>query len=252
MDGFRYSAAVANWDPFRGFTFGLADYGATAWECGSPEVTAQDDQCLTYTVDRDIAGTADQETGTITMTVPLDALKALAGLPAGPDEVPEEVGAARGDRIYTSAAFTLANYQAPDSQFHGFLYPLDNTAAKDFLLPEPAPAPPGGERVDGVPQPPDRGGGGPQDDQGVTPVTGGGWRRWRCSCSPGRGERGASPRGVAELRSSADSRPRFGCRQPVMAPLSGSASWSSAANSSSSIGPSTNSSTMRRATSSRY
>lgn len=168
VDGFRYSAAVASWNPFSGFRFGHNEYVGNPGECALVG-TESGDQCLLYPGSTSIPGVADQESGIIRMTVPLSFLTALEGLPAGPQEFPEEVDAHPGDRIYTSAAYSLGNFASPDAEGQSWLYPIDNTAAMDFLIPG-APGPGGGGGTTG-------GGASGETDGGsddVTPVTGGG------------------------------------------------------------------------------
>ena len=170
VDGFRYSAAVASWNPVSGFRFGHSEYVGNPGECALVGQTGSGDQCLLYPGSTTIPGSVDQETGTITMTVPLGMLSALDGLPAGPQQYPEEVEAQPGDRIYTSAAFSVSNSASPDSQVQAWLYPLDNTPAMDFLIPGGPGSGGGGDGTTGGAGP-DGGGDG---SDGVTPVTGGG------------------------------------------------------------------------------
>lgn len=171
VDGFRYESVQANYDPVRGFTFGHSEYGATVSECGSPPGggPVEGNQCLTYYGATGIPGAVDQDAGTITMTAPLSLLEALDGLPAGPEEYPSEVPAEPGDRIYTAAAFVMANPASGDDQVQSFLVPLDNAPAMDFLI--PAVDTGGGEGTggDGAAAAPDSGGG------GSMPATGGGF-----------------------------------------------------------------------------
>lgn len=169
VDGYRYESAQANWDPIRGFTFGYSHYGATPSECGSPSGTeVADDQCLTYFGDTALVGHADQEAGTITMTVPLSLLEALEGLPARPQAHPVEVAAAPGDRIFSAAGFVLSNATSGDDQVQTFLVPLDNAPAMDFLLP--------GDTVGGAPEAPadPEPAPAPQEEPAPLPATGGG------------------------------------------------------------------------------
>ena len=138
VDGYRYAAVQANYDPFRGFTFGHSDYGASASECGTPETgVAGDDQCLQYHGETTIPGAVNQAKGTITLTAPMELLQALHG-GIGPGERPSQVAAAKGDRIYDAAAFVQSNSFSPDDQVQSWLYPLDNSPAMDFLLPTAA------------------------------------------------------------------------------------------------------------------
>ncbi len=97
VDGYRYAAVQANYDPVRGFTFGHSDYGATPSECGSPEIPvegAPNDQCLQYQGETPIPGAVDQETrhdhaDGASGTAP--GAEGQAGSPPGPQ-------AGRGDR----------------------------------------------------------------------------------------------------------------------------------------------------------
>ena len=138
VDGYRYAAIQANYDPVRGFTFGHSDYGATPSECGSPEIPvegAPNDQCLQYQGETPIPGAVNQEEGTITLTAPLDLLQALQGS-EGPGKRPDQVQAEPGDRIYGAAAFAQSNPFSLEDEFQSFLYPLDNSPAFDFLIPK--------------------------------------------------------------------------------------------------------------------
>lgn len=138
VDGYRYAAVQANFDPIRGFTFGHSDYSASVSECGTPETNiAGDDQCLQYLGETPIQGAVDQEKGTITMTAPLSLLQALKG-PQGPGQVPDQVSASAGDRIYAAAAFSQSNPVSPDDSVQSFLYPLDNSPSMDFFIPATA------------------------------------------------------------------------------------------------------------------
>ena len=145
VDGYRYAAASARWNPVEGFTFGFNDYVATASECGSPSApdnpAQSNDQCLQYPGDVPIDGAVDQETGTIELTVPLELLQALEG-GEGPGEQPAEVPAEPGDRIYDATVFAVTNSASPTQEVQSFLYPVDGTPAMDVLIP-------GGEVVGG-------------------------------------------------------------------------------------------------------
>ena len=138
VDGYRYAAASARWNPAEGFTFGFNDYVATASECGSPstpENPAQaNDQCLQYPGNVPIDGAVDQEAGTIELTVPLELLQALEG-GEGPGEQPVEVPAEPGDRVFDATVFAVTNSASPRQEVQSFLYPADNTPAMDFAIP---------------------------------------------------------------------------------------------------------------------
>jgi LPXTG-motif cell wall-anchored protein len=170
VDGYRYAAVQANYNPLtQEFTFGHSDYGAAASECGSPETgVAGDDQCLEYHGETPIPGAVNQAKGTITLTAPMALLQGLKG-GIGPGERPDQVAATKGTRIYDAAAFVQSS-SFPEDQLQSFLYPLDNAPAMDFLI--PTDAKPGfvdkdGDGVD------DREGNNDGDDSGVDPTDGG-------------------------------------------------------------------------------
>jgi hypothetical protein len=131
-DGYQDSAASARWNPVTGFTFGWNDY-ATG---GAPCATATDtsgEKCIVYPGNQPLAGTVDQASGTITLTVPRSYLRQLTG--ADPDGRPLEQPAAPGARFYDGTAFSFVNNFSPTQDNQSFLETLDNTPAMDFLLP---------------------------------------------------------------------------------------------------------------------
>ncbi|MBW3619491.1 MAG: glycoside hydrolase [Actinobacteria bacterium] len=155
VDGYRYSAVSARWNPFEGFTFGHNGFVGTAWECGTPGAGANQDQCLQYPGGTPVQGDVDQDTGRIRMTVPLELLVGLTD-DQGPGETPEEVPAQPGTRIYTAATFAVANPFSPTQEAQSFLEPMDNTPAMDFLVP-------GGQAAPGHPDPAPPAPGAPDD-----------------------------------------------------------------------------------------
>jgi uncharacterized repeat protein (TIGR01451 family) len=66
------------------------------------------------------------------MSVPRSLLRALGAK----DQYgrPHEVAAANGSRFYDATAFSLSNPVSPTQDVQSFLYPVDNTAAFDFVL----------------------------------------------------------------------------------------------------------------------
>ena len=166
VDGFRYSAAVANWNAVQGFTFGFNEFAGAPNECVATEFAAPagEDGCLKYPADMALEGHVDQEAGTITMTVPLSYLEALE--PGDP--VPSERAAKVGDRIYTSAMYVQSNKISPTPALQSWLEPIDNSPAFDFIL--GARTPDGSPGQDPEPDPGAPGG----TDQPPTPITGGG------------------------------------------------------------------------------
>ena len=129
VDGYRASAASARYNPEQGFTFGYNDYTTSDAACAG-----SGPKCIQYPGNVEIPGTVNQETGTITLSVPRDLLAGLAG-PTGQKQRPAEVPAVPGTRFYDATAFSLGNPTSPTQDVQSFLYPLDNTPAMDFVLP---------------------------------------------------------------------------------------------------------------------
>ncbi len=93
VDGYRYKAASARWNPVEGFTFGHNGYVASVQECGSPpseDPTASappaaqnpggatnPDQCIYYPGSTPLEGRVDQAAGTIELDLPLSLLTML-------------------------------------------------------------------------------------------------------------------------------------------------------------------------------
>ena len=75
-----------------------------------------------------------QGQGRIILTVPGSLLRALSG-PTGPGQRPTEVAATAGSRFYDATAFSLGNTVSPTQDAQSWLYPLDGTAAMDFVVP---------------------------------------------------------------------------------------------------------------------
>jgi hypothetical protein len=114
----------------------------------------------------ELEGHVVQETGTITMTVPLRYLEALE--PGDP--VPTERPAKLGDRIYTASMYVQSNKMSITPAIHSWLEPIDNSPAFDFII--------GARTPDGSPgqdPEPDPDAGAPDPGEAPpTPVTGGG------------------------------------------------------------------------------
>jgi hypothetical protein len=141
-NGFRDAGAVASWSPVAGFKFGYNDYTTGATPCaGTAAGSLGQDKCVVYPGNQAVAGNADQGTGTITLTLPLGVLHALSG-PTGDKQVPSEVAATVGSRLYDGTAFSFANTVSATQDVQSFLYTLDSTPAMDFLVPAAAPPPP--------------------------------------------------------------------------------------------------------------
>jgi hypothetical protein len=139
-NGYQDAAAAARWNPVQGFTFGYNDFttGSAPCESTGPVTT---EKCILYPGDQPIEGDFDQTTGTIRLSVPRFLLRALEG-PTGPGERPNEVAAGVGSRFYDATMFSLGNTVSAIQRVQSFLYPLDNTPAFDFVLPEGPPPPP--------------------------------------------------------------------------------------------------------------
>ena len=167
--GYKQSAVSARWNPAQGFSYGFNNYTGTATECGGPGTpeAAGQDGCVYYPGDTAVPGKVNQETGTIQITVPLALLKALDKPEGARGEYPVERAAAAGDRMFAAAVYSQANTTSINQNVQGFLIPLDNTPAMDFLIPgkstttppvePPVTNPPG--TIGGTPVPTGNGGG---------------------------------------------------------------------------------------------
>ncbi|MBA3372054.1 MAG: glycoside hydrolase [Actinomycetota bacterium] len=133
VDGYRYAAASARWNPAQGFSYGFNGYVGSGGECGSAQTPNDGDQCLYYPGNTPLQGRVNQEAGTIEISVPRRLLTELVGS-QGPGRTPDEIPARPGARIYTAAAFSVGN-ASPAPGVQSFLLPLDNTPAMDFRLP---------------------------------------------------------------------------------------------------------------------
>jgi hypothetical protein len=161
VDGYRYHAASARWNPVEGFTFGHNGYEGSLQECSTPPSedpteplpsAAQNpgnatnpDQCVYYRGLTPLAGRGDHAAGVIEIDVPLSFLTALKDVEP-PLRSPAELPAQPGDRIFSAAVYTQGNSVSPTQLVQSWMIPVDNTAAMDFLIPEstggtaPAPA----------------------------------------------------------------------------------------------------------------
>ncbi|HUP93040.1 MAG TPA: hypothetical protein VM074_12410 [Solimonas sp.] len=156
VDGYRYHAASARWNPAEGFTFGHNGYEGSLQECGAPPSedptdplppegqnpggATGPDQCVYYRGTTPLNGRVDQATGTIEIDLPLEMLSALKDV-APPARSPAEMPAQPGDRIFSAAVYTQGNSISPTQMVQSWLTPVDNTASMDFLVPGGAPAP---------------------------------------------------------------------------------------------------------------
>ena len=135
--GFRQSAVSARWNAAQGFSYGFNNYEATATDClapANPEAAGQDG-CVMYPGGTAVQGKVDQATGTIQITVPLALLKALDKPEGARGEYPVERAAVAGDRLFAAAMYSQANTTSVSQTAQGYLIPLDNSPAMDFLIP---------------------------------------------------------------------------------------------------------------------
>lgn len=135
--GFRQSAVSARWNPAQGFTYGFNNYEATATDClapANPEAAGQDG-CVLYPGATPVQGKVDQAAGTIQVTVPLALLQALDKPEGTRGEYPVQRAAVAGDRLFAAAVYSQANTTSAMQSAQGFMIPLDNTPAMDFLIP---------------------------------------------------------------------------------------------------------------------
>jgi hypothetical protein len=112
--------------------YGYDDYTTGSTACENT-VAASNEKCQVYPQAQGVNGSVDVATGTITLTVPRSALRQLG--PVDGFGRPTEVAAGDGARFYDGTAWTEVNTVSPDQTVQSFLYPLDETAAMDFVLP---------------------------------------------------------------------------------------------------------------------
>jgi hypothetical protein len=133
VDGFQSAAAVARYDAGQGWQFGYNGYATSSAGCIS-----KDDKCLIYPGDQatgdapNVTGKVDVASGTITLTIPLQLLKAL-GKPDSSGQRPTEVPAKKGSRIYDATVFTFRN-PSPVSNQQSYMEHIDNAPSFDFLV----------------------------------------------------------------------------------------------------------------------
>ncbi|MCU1590367.1 MAG: hypothetical protein JWP11_1623 [Frankiales bacterium] len=132
INGYRPASLSVHWDPARGFAGGFDDYATGSVTCLSvPATTGLDPKCMTYPGATAVPTDVNTDGGgVIRMSVPRKLLKALGGLDT--KGRPAQVAAATGSRFYSGTAFSMGNVSAPEAQ--GYLYPVDGTAAFDFVL----------------------------------------------------------------------------------------------------------------------
>ena len=114
----------------------VASYTGTTFEYGYTNLVLSPDARLEiYPPTTPIAGSVDQATGEITMTVPYSLIPQV-DLPAQPQDPPTERSSSNpGDRIYEVTAFTFGNPTASPA-LQTYLNQGDSTAPFDFILQE--------------------------------------------------------------------------------------------------------------------
>jgi hypothetical protein len=132
INGYRPASLSVHWDPARGFAGGFDDYATGTVSClAVPATTGLDPKCMTYPGSTAVPIDVNTDGGgVIRMSVPRRLLKAQAGVDT--HGRPRLVAAATGSRFYSGTAFSMGNVSAAEAQ--GYLYPVDGTAAFDFLL----------------------------------------------------------------------------------------------------------------------
>jgi hypothetical protein len=132
VNGYQPSSLSVHWDPARGFAGGYDSFSTGTVTClGTPGVNGYEPKCMTYTGSTPVPIDVNQDAGIIRMTAPLNVLKALG--PLDDNGRPTLVDAAQGSRFYSGTAFTMGN-TPPTPEIQSFLYPVDGTAAFDFVL----------------------------------------------------------------------------------------------------------------------
>jgi hypothetical protein len=136
INGYQPASLSVHWDPILGFAGGFDNFASGTATCLSvPGVNGYEPKCLNYPGATPVPMKIDVATGTIRMSAPRNVLKALGPLD-GNGRPKLIAGDKRGvSRFYSGTAFTMGNVQ-PINQVQGFLYPVDGTAAFDFLLPD--------------------------------------------------------------------------------------------------------------------
>jgi hypothetical protein len=170
VNGYQPASVSVHWDPARGFAGGFDDFATGSATCiSTPGVNGYEPKCMTYPGATPVPIDVNTDGGgVIRMSVPRKYLKALGAADA--HGRPKVVPAVTGSRLYSGTAFSMGNVSAPEAQ--GFLYPVDGTAAFDFLVGARAAS---GTRPVQVP-PPAAPGSGTGSGSGRLPATGGlGW-----------------------------------------------------------------------------
>jgi uncharacterized membrane protein YgcG len=174
VNGYRQASVSVHWDPARNaFAGGFDDFATGSVTCASvPSVNGVEPKCMAYPGTASVPLEVNQDAGTITISVPRNLLRELKG--TDDDGRPVAVAATRPgtSRFYSGTAFAMSNVLV---EAESFLYPVDGTAAFDFVLPGKAARGTGGGGGSGGGGA-GGGNGGGSGGGGTTPATGGlGW-----------------------------------------------------------------------------
>jgi hypothetical protein len=134
IDAYQPASLSVHWDSARKFAGGFDSFATGSVTClGTPGVNGQEPKCLTYPGTTSVPVKVNADAGTITMTAPRNLLHALG--PLDDDGRPTKVEADQPgvSRFYSGTAFAMGNVSVNEAQ--GYLYPVDGTAAFDFVLP---------------------------------------------------------------------------------------------------------------------
>ena len=163
LNGYQPVGATARWSPATGWTFAFDNYTTASAQAGQPDPTSE--KILIFPGSTTIAGTAEQDSGVIRMSIPKKLLKALGPLDA--NGRPTEVAATNGSVLHDVVAYSLVNVPV-EASAQSYLYPLDNAPAMDYRIGAAATGP-----VTPVPPPAAPPAAPPPTGPGTIPTTGG-------------------------------------------------------------------------------
>jgi hypothetical protein len=144
VNGYQPASLSVHWDPARGFDGGFDDFATGSVSCfGTPGVNGLDPKCMTYPGTIAVPMDVNEDAGVIRMTATRSVLETLGALDDNGRPTKVAADKAGVSRFFSGTAFTMGNISVDEAQ--GFLYPVDGTAAFDFVLPgAAAPQGPGG------------------------------------------------------------------------------------------------------------
>jgi hypothetical protein len=140
LNGYQPAGATAAWNPALGFTFGFDDFTTRSTEAGQADPTAQ--KIIVWPQATTIQGKVYPDQGLIQMSIPRKLLKTMSGS-TGAGKTPGLVGAKSGSRMYDATVFSTSNSFTAVQKDQSYLYPVDQTAAMDFIVGKGKPAKPG-------------------------------------------------------------------------------------------------------------